>query len=171
MAGEQTLVPLLFDAWDDLERAYAGMTAEEATARPDGASAFGWTLRHLIGGFDFYVNELTRGRARHPTFAREHAEYEFSGDCGDWDAIAEAAREVLAEAKTYLSGMSDAELAETIVPGWEGYPATTLRYMLLRTVTHTYYHIGEVATRRGREQDFPGEMASVFEGPNQGTEG
>ena len=170
MPGDQTLVPLLFDAWDDLDRAYAGMTAEEATARPDGASAFGWTLRHLIGGFDFYVNEVMRGGAMHPTFAREHAEYEFSGECGDWDAIAAAAREVRAEAEAFLGGMSDADLAATVVPAWGPFPATTLRYLLFRTVTHAYYHIGEVATRRGREQDFPGALARVLEGPDIGRD-
>ena len=111
MPGDRTLVPLLFDAWDDLDRAYAGMTAEEATERPDGASAFGWTLRHLIGGFDFYVNEVMRGGAMHPTFAREHAEYEFSGECGDWEGIAAAAREVRAEAEAFFGDMSDAALA------------------------------------------------------------
>lgn len=170
MAAEQTLVPLLFDAWDDLDRAYAGMTAEEATARPDGASAFGWTLRHLIGGLDFYLNEVTRGGAMHPTFAREHAEHEFSGDCGDWEAIAKAAREVRTELEGFLGAMSDAELAATVVPAWGPFPATTMRYLVLRTVAHTYYHIGEVATRRGKEEDFPGALAGVFEGPDVGKE-
>lgn len=161
MAGEQTLVPLLFDAWDDLDRAYSGMTAEEATARPDGASAFGWTLRHLIGGADFFVNELLRGGAMHPTFAREHAEYEFSGECGDWDAIAEAAGEVRSELETYLGEMSDADLAATVVPAWGPFAPTTLRYFVLRQVAHSYYHTGEVATRRGTEADFPGPLPRV----------
>ncbi len=161
MAGEQVLVPLLFETWDDLDRAYAGMTAEEAIARPDGASSFGWTLRHLMGGTDFFVNELLRGGAMHPTFAREHAAYEFSGDCGDWDAIAQAAREVRAELERYLGEMSDADLAATVVPAWGPFPPTSLRYLVLRTIAHDYYHIGEVATRRGTEEDFPGPLARV----------
>ena len=165
MARAQILVPLLFESWGDLDRAYAGMTAEEATARPDGASAFGWTLRHLIGGTDFFVNELLRGGSMHPTFAREHAEHGFSGDCGDWEAIAQAAQETRSELERYLGGMSDADLAAAAVPAWGGFPATTLRYLTLRSIAHNYYHIGEVATRRGTEADFPGALERVFEGP------
>ena len=168
MPGDQTLVPMLFDAWDDLDRAYAEMTAEEATARPDDASAFGWTLRHLLGGFDFFVNDVMRGGAMHPTFAAEHAQYEFSGECGDWEAIAVAAREVRAEAEAFLRGMSDTDLAATTVPAWGPFPATTLRYLVYRMIAHTYYHIGEVATRRGRGDDFPGDLAGVLEGPDIG---
>ena len=53
------------------------------------------------------------------------------------------------------------------MPAWGPFPATTLRYLVFRTIAHAYYHIGEVATRRGREQDFPGALAGVFEGPEQ----
>ena len=115
-AGPGGLVRMLFEAWNDLDRAYAEMTEEEATARPDGASSFGWTLSHLAMFPDLVVNVLLGGGEPHPTFAREREEHGFSGDCGDWAAIAEAAREARASAEAAFGGMSDADLAETVVP-------------------------------------------------------
>ena len=168
--GDRTLVPMLFEAWNDLDRAYAEMTEEEATARPDGASSFGWTLYHLSMFPDLVVNVLLAGGEAHPTLARVREEHGFSGDCGDWATIREAAREVRAGAEAYLGGMSDADLAEAVVPGWGNFPATTLRYLVLRMIAHMYYHIGEVETRRGRGEDFPGPLASVIEGPDIGQE-
>lgn len=167
-AGPGGLVRMLFEAWNDLDRAYAEMTEAEATARPDGASSFGWTLSHLAMFPDLVVNVLLGGGEPHPTFAREREEHGFSGDCGDWAAIAEAAREARASVEAALGGMSNADLAETVVPGWAGFPSTTLRYLVYRMIAHMYYHIGEVATRRGRGDDFPGDLAGVLEGPDIG---
>ena len=163
---DRTLVPMLLEAWDDLDRAYAEMTEEEATARPDGGSAFGWTLYHLAMFPDLIVSVVLGGGEPHPTFVRAREEHGFSGDCGDWPAIAEAAREVRAKVETALEGMTDADLAETVVPGWGDFPSTTLRYLVLRMVAHMYYHIGEVATRRGRGDDYPGPLTRVLEGPD-----
>ncbi len=164
--GDRTLVPMLFEAWNDLERAYAEMTEEEATARPDGASSFGWTLWHLSMFPDLIVNQVLGGGEAHPALTRQQEEHGFSGDCGDWAAIAEAAREVRASTEASLAGVSDAQLAETVVPGWGNFPSTTLRYLVLRMIAHMYYHIGEVATRRGRGDDYPGPLTGVLEGPD-----
>ena len=157
--AESKLIALLFDAWDDLDRAYAGLTAEEATARPEGGSSFGWTLRHLAGGLDFWVNALLRGGLQHPTFAAEHAQFEFSGD---WDAIAAAARDVRRDLETYLLPLSDEDLAGIEVPGTEQYPAVAPRCMVSRSIGHTYFHIGEVATKRGLADNFPGPLPNVI---------
>ena len=157
------LVAMLFDAWDDLDRASEGVTAEEATAQPEGGSSFGWTLRHLAGGLDFWVNTQLRGGSQHPTFAAEHAKYEFSGACGDWDAIAAAARDVRRDIESYLRPLSEDDLATIEVPGQGPYPAVSLRYMVSRSIAHTYFHIGEVATKRGLTGDFPGPLPNVIE--------
>ncbi len=49
--AESKLVAMLFDAWDDLDRAYKGVTAEEATARPEGEVALAARMGALAAGY------------------------------------------------------------------------------------------------------------------------
>ena len=81
------LVGLVFDTLDDLDRATAGLSSEDALARPGGQSAIAWTLGHVTGTADFLINVRLRAREMHPEIARRRERFGASGDADDWEAV------------------------------------------------------------------------------------
>ncbi len=160
------LVSLVFNMWDDADRAFAELSAEEATTQHDGGSSFGWTLVHQAAFEDGFINVAVRGLPRHPVLQQQFEQHRASGASDQWPAILDAAREVRASLREYLAPLSDAELETIAAPATSRRPAYALRYILMRDVAHTYFHIGEVASKRDRlgkgTGDYPGPLPDAI---------
>lgn len=155
---------LLFDAWDDLDRAYEGLSIEDAVNHADGSS-FAWTLAHTTNTVD-WINVRIRGLDPHPLLGQGRFRFGGGGVADDWDDICAAVGEVRAALRPYLESVSAADLDR--VHPYEGSIARlretglTLRYALSRVIAHHYFHLGEVASKRDRlghsVGDFPGSL-------------
>lgn len=160
-------VALLFDAWDDLDRACAGLSAAEATA-VDNGSSFAWTVAHLANQLDNWTNVRFAGHEPQPLISDARFRVGGPGAADDWPAIEKAVAEVRDRARQYLSGVSTEELDRPIP--YDGSfknlreTGITLRYALHRTIAHHYFHIGEIATKRDwlghSPGDYPGMMSN-----------
>ncbi len=161
---ESKLVALLFDTWEDADRAFAGLDEADALTRHDGGSAPAWTLSHMTAGVDFLINARVRQGSVHPTLGRQFAQFGTTGEADDWPGIQAAVREVRAGLRAYLEPLTDADLERLRFPATGPWPETSLRYILCRAITHHYFHIGEVASKRSRlghrAGDFPGPLAA-----------
>ena len=158
---------LLFDAWDDLDRVYAGLSAEDAVQRADG-SAFAWTLAHTTNQLDTWINVRFQGIEPHPLLGQERFRFGGTGEAEEWDDILAAVADVRDRAKSYLEAVTADELDR--VHPYDGSithlrdGGITLRYAISRTVAHHYFHLGEVATKRDRlghsVGDYPGLLSN-----------
>ena len=52
--------------------------------------------------------------------------------------------------RAYLDPLTDADLEGIRFPATGPWPETSLRYILYRAITHHYFHIGKVASKRAR---------------------
>lgn len=156
------LVSLVFNMWDDVDRAFGELSPEEATTQDDGGSSFGWTLVHQMAFEDGFINVAIRGLPRHPTLQQQFGQHRSSGASDQWPAILDAVREVRDSLREYLTPLSDADIETIHAPATSRRPANPLRYILMRDVAHTYFHIGEVASKRDRlgkgTGDYPGPL-------------
>lgn len=158
------LAALLFDAWDDLARAYDGLSPEDAVSRADGSS-FAWTLAHTINQLD-WINVRIRGLDPHPLLGQDRFRFGGPGEAEDWPEIRAAVAEVRSGIRPYLESATRADLDR--VHPYEGSIARlretgiTLRYAVSRVIAHHYFHLGEVATKRERlghsVGDYPGPL-------------
>jgi hypothetical protein len=159
------LAALLFDAWDDLDRATDGLSAAEATA-VDNGSSFAWTVGHLANQLDAWTNVRFAGHEPHPVISDARFRVGGSGAADDWDGVRNAALEVRDHARKYLQGVTAADLDRRIPynGSFTQFHETgiTLRYALHRTIAHHYFHIGEIASKRDRlghsAGDYPGRL-------------
>ena len=78
-------VGLLYGALDDLDRAFRGLKPADAQHQPKGESSFDWTLAHVVGQIDFWINQHTRGGSMHPVLAHEIESNQRSGASGGLD--------------------------------------------------------------------------------------
>lgn len=144
----------LFDAWDDLDRALAGLGPAELLEPWEGGSAFAWTYGHAANSIDAWINVRFAGNAPHPIVGAADFRIGGSGRAEDWPAIERGVREVRARARAYLHELADADL-DLVIPYDGSYaPARrhglSLRLAILIGTAHHYYHIGEIATKRER---------------------
>ena len=163
-------VHMLFDAWDDLDRVIDGLDAEQATGGQPGSSTFAWTVGHLAAYLDFWINVRFAGREVHHLIGEERFRFGGTGMAEDWASIVEGAGEVRAAAREFLSGLQEDDLDRSV--RYQGSFArlqgkdVTLRYYVIRTTAHHYFHIGEIASKRdlmGHEAgDYPGPMRESF---------
>lgn len=163
------LAGLLLDAWDDLDRALAGLIAEEAVL-PHGESSFAWTLAHVTNQLDAWTNVRFAGHAPHLLLSQARFGIGASGVAEDWPAIQAAVTEARTTARAYLDLLTDADLNLTIP--YDGSfthlrdRGLNLRYALLRTVAHHYFHLGEIATKRTslghKVGDYPGLLLNTL---------
>lgn len=163
MAGSR-IAGLILGAWEDLDRALAGLSPEEAVARPDGGSSFAWTAAHLANQLDIWINVRIRGAAPHPYISRDEFRFGGSGAAEDWEAVRRGVAEVRAGVRPSLEGLTDADVEQRWP--YTGTMATLqgreipLAYYLLRIAAHHYFHIGEIASKRDRlghqVGDYPG---------------
>ncbi len=163
------LALLLFDAWEDLDRVYNGLLAEDAVQRADGSS-FAWTLAHSTNQLDTWVNARFQGLDPHPLLGQERFRFGGTGEAEEWDEILDAVADVRRRAKPYLERVTAADL-DRVLP-YDGSithlrdPGITLRYAISRTIAHHYFHLGEVATKRDRlghsVGDYPGTFSHLL---------
>jgi hypothetical protein len=107
-----------------------------------------------------------RKQDSHELIAQERFRFGGTGVAEDWPAIQAGVSEVRDAVLRYLNNVSDQDL-EVIVPydGSISYLRETglgLRYALFRIITHHYFHIGEISTKRDRighqVGDYPGPL-------------
>jgi hypothetical protein len=159
-------VGMLFDAWDDLDRVLAGLTAGDAVATVAGESSFAWTVGHLANQLDAWTNVRFQPLAPHPLISEQRFRIGGPGVVEDWEGVRAGALEVREAARVYLAPLTDGDL-DLVIP-YDGSFANLrerglpLRYALARTITHHYFHIGEIATKRARlgheVGDYPGRL-------------
>ena len=155
------LILLMYQSWADLDRAASGLTADEATARHDGASSIAWTVGHVTHMVDSWLLVNFQGLPPDPVISDPRFRTGASGDADDWPAIRAAVREVWERARHLLDG-PDVDL-DRVVP-YRGSIAylrpmgLSLRYALMRIAAHHFVHVGEIVTirsRLGHSVDFP----------------
>ncbi|MEX0799992.1 MAG: DinB family protein [Dehalococcoidia bacterium] len=159
------LVGLLFDAWDDLDRALAGVEPADAVHASDGSS-FAWTAGHLANHVNTWINVRFAGRESHPLVGPTRFRAGGTGEFEDWPAVQAAVAEVREAARAYLEPLTDSDL-DLVIP-YDGTFAhlresgLPLRHALYRICAHHYFHIGEIATKRdalGHDVgDYPGHL-------------
>ena len=158
------LVGLLFEAWKDIDRALADLDPAQAVRGLNGGSSFAWTAAHVANQIDAWINVRFQRRAPHEPVSQDRFRAGGSGVADDWEAIQIGVREVREAARSYLQGLGESDL-DLVIP-YDGSfshlreTGLVLRYALLRTCAHHYFHIGEIATKRsGRGQQvgsYPG---------------
>lgn len=160
------LVALLYGAWDDADRAYAGLSDADALKRHEGGSTFAWTLAHITRAIDDWCNVMLQGGEPNGTLEGERLKGLPVGDAHDFTAIKRGVAEVRSKAKAYLDNVTDADLERTIVPPRGRWQETKLRYNVYRAIAHTYFHVGEVAAKRDRlghkVGDYPGPLSDAM---------
>ena len=120
-----------------------------------------------IANLKFRISNIDR-RIPHPAFAQEpyNSGSKNVGDCADFGAVQKAVKDVRQSVRTYLENMADADLERTRVPPMPLRPEVNLRYLVMRAVAHSYFHIGEVAAKRDRlghkVGDYPGPLADAM---------
>jgi hypothetical protein len=157
---------LLFEAWDDMDRALAGLDAAEATHPQDGGSSFAWTSAHVANQVDAWINVRFQRREAHELIGQDRFRAGGPGEADDWDAIQAGVGEVRDAARGYLEGFAESDL-DLVIP-YDGSfsrlreTGLSLRHALLRICAHHYFHIGEIAAKRaslGRDVgDYPGPL-------------
>ena len=165
-----TLVGLLFESWNDFDQVLSGITSDDAVKPHFGGSPFAWTHGHVANQIDTWVNVRFAGRVPHPTIGND--QYRSGGPAysGRWEIILDGVREVRHIARDFLEHKTDEDL-EIVVP-YEGSfehlraSGVNLRYALYRTITHHFFHLGEVATKRdmlGQSVgDYPRHLRDAF---------
>jgi hypothetical protein len=160
------LVGLLLDSWDDLDRVMADLDPEEALGSADGSS-FAWTVAHLANQLDFTINVRFQERDPHPLISLSRFRAGGTGAAEEWRAILSAVHEVRESARAYLEGMDDGDL-DLVIP-YDGSFAPlresgiSLRHALMRSCSHHYFHIGEIAAKRNRLGHEVGEYPGLLE--------
>jgi hypothetical protein len=161
------LVGLLFEAWKDIDRALADLDPEEAVRPLDGGSTFAWTVAHVANQVDAFINVRFQRRAPHEFVGQARFRVGGTGAADDWRAIQAGVQEVRDAARRYLEGLNEGDL-DLAVP-YDGSlsplreSGLSLRYALLRICAHHYFHIGEIATKRGALGQRVGEYPGLLE--------
>ena len=161
---------MLLAAWEDCDRALAGLSPDEAITRYFDGSSLGWTLAHLTGALDTWITVRFQGRDPHPLLSQCRFRMGGSGEADDWPAIQPAAAEVRGAARDYLARLNDDELGRLVPCDGSIAPlretGVTLRYSLARMTAHHYFHLGEIATKRSmlghQVDDYPDLMQAVL---------
>ena len=160
------LVALLYAAWDDADRVYAGLSDADALKRHEGGSTFAWTLAHITRGLDGWCNVTLQGGKPNEALEAERLRNLPVGDAHDFAAIKRGVSEVRTGVKAYLDNVTDADLERITVPPFGRWHEAKLRYHVYRAVAHTYFHIGEVAAKRDRlghkVGDYPGPLTDAM---------
>ncbi len=164
------LVGLLYDSWEDFDRVTQGLSGEEATKQYDGGSSFAWTAAHLANQVDAWINVRFQERPPHTLVGQDRFRAGGEGAEEDWEAVRRSVADVQAAARGYLDRLSDDDLLHTIPydGSFRGLHETglELRYAIVRSITHYFFHTGEVAAKRvslGHQVgDYPGPLRSAL---------
>jgi uncharacterized damage-inducible protein DinB len=146
------LIQLMYQAWDDLDRAIDGLSTEEAITRHAVGSTIAWTVGHVTTQVDSWLNMRFQGLPPHRTFERERFKVGSDGNAGDWEAILAGKEDVRHRARIFLDNNPPPAL-DLVVPytgSIDSLRATGLRldYALMRIAAHHFHHVGEIVTIR-----------------------
>ena len=97
------LVGLLFESWNDFDRALEGVTEDEAVERHFGGSSFAWTYAHAANLIDAWVNVRFGTMAPHALIGQDRYRFGGTGEPGQWQAIRQGVKEVREAATTTWS--------------------------------------------------------------------
>ena len=167
---QSKLVALVFDTWEDADRVMEGLTPEHAAENFQDGSSFAWTAGHIANTLDFWVNVRFAGHKPHPLISQSRFRFGGDGEADDWEVIRCGAAEVRSVTRAFIQGMSDVDL-ELSKPYQGSFKELegrdiSLRYYLSRVITHHYFHIGEIASKRTmlghNVGDYPGRLAAVI---------
>jgi hypothetical protein len=135
----------LVQASEDLERAARGLTAEQLWARPGGAAAAGFHLRHIAGVVDrlfTYARGEALSAAQRETLAAEST----PGDSPpDADSLIQRAQAAIATALETLRATPREKLLETRAVGRKQLPSTVLG-LYSHAAEHAQRHTGQLIT-------------------------
>jgi hypothetical protein len=147
-----------------MDRVLADLDPEEAVRSMDGGSSFAWTAAHVANQADAWINVRFQRCAPHELIGQARFRVGGTGAADDWQAIRAGVEEVRDAARRYLEGLNESDL-DLAVP-YDGSLSSlresglSLWYALLRICAHHYFHIGEMATKRGalgqQVGDYPG---------------
>lgn len=146
------LIALTYQSWADLDRAVAGLTADDATARHDGGSSIVWTLGHVTNMVDSWLNVRFQGMPPHPLIGDANFRTGGSGEAEDWPLVLAGVREVREAARQFLNSEHGPDLDKVIT--YDGSIeflrplGLSLRYALMRITAHHFIHVGEITTIR-----------------------
>jgi hypothetical protein len=145
-------VGLLWESFNDLDLAVAGLTSHEVTAQRNGGSSFAWTAAHVTQMFDSWILNQFMGRPRHPLLADRNFGAGGNGAAPDWHSIRAAIDQTHDVARPFLDSLAPKDLTRTVpytgsVAALQGRDLN-LEYALLRIAAHHFVHASEVATLR-----------------------
>lgn len=158
------------EAWKDLDTVLAGLSSEEAVARPDGRESFAWTLGHVSQQVDSWINVNFAGRKPNPLLSAERFRRGGVGASTDWHGIVRATSVMRTAAEDFLRQQKEADLERRIPYNSSLIElkehGLTLRYAITRITLHHYFHIGVAACQRSAlgqsTGDFPGLLAECL---------
>ena len=164
------LASLVIEAWNDLDRATAGLSSEDASRRTGSASPFSWTVAHCTHMVDSWLNVRFQSRTPHPLLDGDVLRKGSGGEALDWEAVRSAVCDVRDAARPWLASLREDEAGRRIAytGSIEALRATGIspRYALMRIAAHHYFHIGEIVTARsalGHEVgDYPGVLTECL---------
>ena len=130
---------------EDIERATAGLEADDLWARPGGAAPVGFHLRHVAGSIDRLLTYargemLTQGQ--HEALAREQSPGAPSESAG---ALAQQAVAAIDRAIEVMRTVPVATLDHPRSVGRAALPSTVLG-LLFHIAEHTQRHTGQIIT-------------------------
>ena len=164
------IAALVLEAWRDLDRATADLSAEDAERRIGSASPISWTVAHCTHMVDSWLNVNFQAAEPHPFINGDVFRKGATGEALDWQDVQLAVDEVRAAARPYLESIEHEALYERV-------PYTgsieklresgfSPRYAMMRIAAHHYFHIGEIVAARGTlghdVGDYPGTMEAVL---------
>jgi hypothetical protein len=155
------LAGAIYGMWQDTDRVFAGLSEADALERHGGGSSFAWTLLHIAGFEDGNCNVRVRGLERHPVLLDQFTRHrDVPGRADNWEQVQQAVRGLRQELRGWLDALSEEQLAAMMAPATARQPEQPLTYLLWRDLAHAYFHIGEVAAKRGQlghdVGDYPG---------------
>jgi hypothetical protein len=135
----------LVQASEDLEHAARGLTAEQLWARPGGAAAAGFHLRHIAGVLDRLFT-YARGESLNPAQREALAAESAPGDSPpDADALIARAQAAVATALDTFRNTPREKLLEPRAVGRKQLPSTVLG-LYSHAAEHAQRHTGQLIT-------------------------
>lgn len=161
---------MVVEAWNDLDRATAQLSSQDAEQRVGTASPISWSVAHVTTQVDSWLNAVFQGRSKHPFISQERFRFGAAGEPASWAQVLSAVAEVRESARPYLDSLTASELDRrfpyegSLLPLRE--KGITVRYALTRMALHHYFHIGEIAAVRAslghQIGDFPGQLEACL---------
>jgi uncharacterized damage-inducible protein DinB len=135
----------LVQAGEDAERAASGLTAAELWARPSGAAAAGFHLRHIAGVLDRLLTYARGEQLTETQFAALRLESEAGEPPAEVDTLLRDLRAAIDRTLEALRSTPDATLLEPREVGRGRLPSTVLG-LLSHAAEHAQRHTGQLIT-------------------------